>query len=136
MIRKMGLEAISTGYMLIESSRTTAAGYMSNTRPIPRHKPEIAVAHAMAAEYIGLKLLYLDAGSGAEEAVSEEMIYGIAKHCELPMFIGGGIRTPEEAARKVHAGASFIVTGTIMEEKVDTGLMKAFSEAIHSVRKS
>lgn len=131
-IKKMGLEAISTGYMLIESGNSTAALYMSNTHPIPRHKPDIAVAHALAAEYMGMKVLYLDAGSGAERTVPDEMIAGISKSCSLPIFVGGGIRTPDEAAAKVTAGASFIVTGTIFEEDNNTDLMAQFASAVHN----
>lgn len=131
-IKKMGLEAISTGYMLIEAGKTTSAEFMSNTKPIPHNKPDIALAHALAAEFIGMKLLYLDAGSGADFPVSNEMVAAVAKHCSLPMIVGGGIRTPEEARKKVQAGASFVVTGTITEENDHKSLIKDFAEAIHS----
>lgn len=133
-IKKVGLEAISTGYMLIEAGKTTSAEFMSNTRPIPQNKPDIAVAHALAAEYIGLKLLYLDAGSGAELPVPDEMIRKIAKYSSLPMIIGGGIRNPDVAREKVQAGASFIVTGTINEENSHHTLVREFAEAVHSAK--
>ena len=133
-IKKVGLEAISTGYMLIEAGKTTSAEFMSNTRPIPQNKPDIAVAHALAAEYIGLKLLYLDAGSGAELPVPDEMIQKIAKYSSLPMIIGGGIRNPDVAREKVQAGASFIVTGTINEENSHHTLVREFAEAVHSAK--
>lgn len=133
-IRSMKLETISTGYMLIGAGKTTSAEFMSNTRPIPNHKPDIAVAHAIAAEMMGMACLYLDAGSGADEPVSDAMIGGIRKHCGLPMIIGGGIRTPETAARKVAAGASFIVTGTATESQESATLIRRFAEAIHSTR--
>ena len=131
-IKRMGLEAISTGYMLIEAGKTTSAEYMSNTRPIPHNKADIAVAHALAAEYIGMKMLYLDAGSGADFPVPNEMIQKIATYCSLPMMIGGGIRTPDVAREKVKAGASFIVTGTINEQNSDHVLIREFAEAVHS----
>ena len=131
-IKKMGLEALSTGYMLIESGVTTSAEFMSNTKPIPRNKPDIALAHALAAEIIGMKYLYLDAGSGADQPVPEAMIQLLAKKCSLPLIIGGGIRTPEEARKKTEAGASFIVTGTITEERSQGAIMKNFADAIHS----
>ncbi|MGB2869650.1 MAG: geranylgeranylglyceryl/heptaprenylglyceryl phosphate synthase [Bacteroidota bacterium] len=131
-IRKMGLEAISTGYMLIEAGKTTSAEFMSNTKPIPHNKPDIAVAHALAAEMIGMKLLYLDAGSGADFPVPDAMIQKISKYCGLPMIVGGGIRTPEEAHKKVQAGASFVVTGTVIEENSHMPLIREFAEAVHS----
>ncbi len=133
-IRKIGLEAISTGYMLIEGGKTTSAEFMSGTKPIPSTKPDIAVAHALAAEYIGLKMLYLDAGSGADYPVPDDMIRTISKHCSLPLIIGGGIRTPEVAREKVKAGASFIVTGTINEQNSHHSLVREFAEAVHSVQ--
>lgn len=133
-IKRLGLEAISTGYMLIESGKTTSAEFMSNTKPIPHNKPDIAVAHALAAEFIGMKLLYLDAGSGADVPVPDEMISRIAKHCSLPMIVGGGIRTPEAAREKVKAGASFIVTGTVIEQNSHHSLVREFAEAVHSVQ--
>jgi phosphoglycerol geranylgeranyltransferase len=131
-IKKMGLEAISTGYMLIEGGIITSAEFMSNTKPIPRQKSDIAVAHALAAELIGMKMLYLEAGSGAKEAVPDEMIQKVTQYCSLPVITGGGICTPEKAMKKVAAGASFIVTGTIIEQNLDISLVKEFAEAIHT----
>lgn len=130
-VKKIGLEAISTAYMLVESGKTTSAEFMSNTRPLPRHKPDIAVAHALAAEILGFKLIYLEAGSGAEQSVPEEMIGAIAKYCSVPLIVGGGIRTPDEARKKVLAGANFVVTGTVFEKDGNTALMKDFAAAIH-----
>lgn len=131
-IKRMELEAISTGYMLIEGGNVTSAEFMSNTKPIPREKPDIAVAHALAAELIGLKLLYLEAGSGAKQSVPDAMIKKVSKYCSLPVIVGGGIRTPEEAKNKVKAGASFIVTGTIIEENSHSSVIQEFASAIHS----
>ena len=118
--------------MLIEAGKTTSAEFMSNTKPIPRNKPDIALAHALAAELIGTKLLYLDAGSGAELPVPDEMIRRVTEHSSLPMIIGGGIRTPEDAQKKAAAGASFVVTGTIIEEKNHRSFIKEFADAVHS----
>jgi putative glycerol-1-phosphate prenyltransferase len=131
-VRRAGLEALSTGYMLIEAGNTTSAEFMSNTKPIPRDKPDIALAHALAAELIGMKLLYLDAGSGARESVSDEMLRTIAQRCSLPMIVGGGIRTPEDARKKVEAGASFVVTGTITELNNHSSFIREFAEAVHT----
>jgi len=131
-IKRMGLETISTGYMLIEGGNVTSAEFMSNTKPIPREKPDIAAAHALAAEMIGMKMIYLEAGSGAKLSVPEEMIKKVSRYCSLPLIVGGGIRTPEEARKKVAAGASFVVTGTVIEEHAESSLIKEFASAIHT----
>jgi phosphoglycerol geranylgeranyltransferase len=133
-IKSIGLEAISTGYMLIESGSTTSAEFISNTRPLPHNKPDIAVAHAIAAETIGMRMLYLDAGSGADTPVPDSMIDAIASRTALPIVVGGGIRTPLQAHQKVCAGASFVVTGTILEEQNHRSIIKEFAEAVHSAR--
>ena len=131
-IKAIGLEPIATGYLLIESGAVTSAEFMSNTKPIPRNKPQIAVAHSLAAEFLGMKLLYLEAGSGAQQPVPDEMISGIKQMCNLPLVVGGGIRSPEIARQKVKAGASFIVTGNVLEGERKNGIIAEFAEAIHS----
>ncbi len=119
LIQQLQLEPISTAYLLIESGRRTAVEFMSSSTPIPRHKPEIAAAHALAAEYLGMKLVYLEAGSGADYSVPEEMISLVSKTISVPLIVGGGIRTPEEVHRKVQAGANFIVVGNAFEHRHD-----------------
>ncbi len=130
-VKMLKLEAISTGYMLIESGKVTSAEFMSNTKPIPRDKPDIALAHALAAEYLGMKLIYLEAGSGALHPVPDEMIQAIARMCSLPIIVGGGIKTPEVAQQKVKAGASFIVTGNVLETGKRDRIIQEFAKAIH-----
>ncbi len=130
-VKMIGLEAISTGYMIIESGKMTSAEFMSNTKPIPRDKPDIAVAHGLAAELLGMKVLYLEAGSGAEQAVPNKMIHAMAGICSLPLIVGGGIRTPEIANEKVKAGASFIVTGNVLEQEQKERRIADFARAIH-----
>jgi phosphoglycerol geranylgeranyltransferase len=130
-IHRLNLETISTAYLLIESGKSTAAQFMSGTIPLPRHKPEIAVAHALAAKYMGFQTLYLEGGSGADHSVPEDMIYAVSQSVDLPLIVGGGIRTPESAVKKVEAGANFIVTGNILENNKDKGLLKSFVAAIH-----
>jgi len=130
-IKRMGLEAISTGYMLIDGGSVTSAEFMSNTKPIPREKIDIAVAHALAAELIGLKMLYLEAGSGAKQSVPDEMVKKVTQYCSLPVITGGGICTPEEARNKIKAGASFVVTGTVIEQNSNSKVIKEFAQAIH-----
>ena len=135
-LKNCGLEAISTGYMLVESGSITTAEYMSNTRTIPRGKPDIAMAHALAAEYIGMKCIYLDTGSGASDSVPTEMVRAVANYVSLPVIVGGGIHTSEIAREKVRAGASFVVTGNALEENDDPSLIRAFSCAVHTKESS
>lgn len=129
MVAGSGLEAIATGYMLIESGKLTSANYISNTIPMPRDKPDIAVAHALAAKLLGMRLVYMDAGSGAQQPVSEQMIAAVAQHSRLPVVVGGGIKTPEDAALRAKAGATAIVIGNVLEG--DINLAKRFAQAIH-----
>jgi len=135
LIKHYGLEAIGTAYMLIESGAATSVNFMSNSMPIPRTKNDIAIAHALAAEYIGMKVAYLDAGSGAKMPVTNEMITAIKKYSTLPMFLGGGIKDPETAREKAEAGADFIVTGNILEKESNPELIRQFADAIHSVKR-
>jgi len=131
LIKSLNLEAISTGYMLIESGKTTSVEYMSNTRPIPSNKSEIAVAHALAAEFMGMKMLYLEAGSGASRPVPDVMIQAVNGSTAIPLIVGGGINNPQVAEQKVRAGASFIVTGDVLEKNKDESLVSTFCKMIH-----
>lgn len=130
-IWRLGVEPISCAYLLIESGGMTSAEFMSNTKPIPRDKPDLALAHALAAEYLGFKLLYLEAGSGARLSVPEEMIQAVSHTISLPVIVGGGIRKPEDAARKVEAGAQFVVVGNFFEDDANYHLLQEFAHAIH-----
>ena len=132
LIRRMRLEAIPTAYLLVESGRTNTAQYMSGSMPIPRHKPEIAAATALAAELMGMRLVFTDGGSGAEHSVSEEMVAAVAHTCSIPLVVGGGLRTPEAVARRVAAGASFVVVGHAIEERATDGAyMAELAAAVH-----
>lgn len=133
LLKRCGIEVISTGYMLVESGTLTSVQFMSNSRPIPRGKNDIAMAHALAAEYIGMRLLYMEAGSGALEPVPDEMISAVTGYTSLPLIVGGGIRTPETARAKVDAGARFVVTGQVLEDNAADagGLMRELSAAVH-----
>ena len=130
-IRENNLEAIPTGYILIDSGRPTSALYMSNTLPIPADKPDIAACTAMAGEMLGLKMIFMDAGSGAGIPISEEMISTVRRSVELPLIVGGGIRTPEKAFLNCKAGADMIVVGNIIEK--DPSLIKEIAVAVKSV---
>jgi putative glycerol-1-phosphate prenyltransferase len=129
LIQQLQLEPISTAYLLIESGRATAAEFMSNSLPIPRHKPELAAMHALAAEYLGMKLAYLEAGSGADCSVPEEMISVVSKTISIPLIVGGGIRSPEEVRAKVEAGASFVVVGNAFEHRREKTFLREMIEA-------
>ncbi len=135
-IKALEVEPISVGYMLIESGRVTSAEFMSNTTPIPRDKYDIAKATALAAEYLGMDLVYLEAGSGAVQAVPDEMVAATSAYVSLPVIVGGGIRTPEEARKKVEAGAAFVVTGNVLEQNGSPALIREFAEAVHVKPKS
>ncbi len=132
LVYRTGIETISTAYMLLDSGRPTSAHFMSGTMPIPRDKPDIVVAHALAAQYLGFKLIYLEGGSGSDLTIPDEVIISVSKTCTLPIIVGGGIKTPAVAAAKVRAGASFIVTGNVLEYPGGTELMSEISQAIHS----
>ena len=131
-IKSINLEAISTAYMFIDSGTVTSALFMSDTRPIPREKPDIAAAHALAAQYVGMQCVYLEAGSGAKLSVPNKVVAAVAQYTSMPIICGGGIRTPDEAREKVRAGASFIVTGTIIEKDSNPALIQAFADAVHT----
>ena len=130
-LRSLGLEAISTAYMHVESGNITTVEFFSGSRPIPRNKSEIAVAHALAAEYLGMKLIYLEAGSGAKLAVPDEMVAAVTREVSIPVIVGGGIRGPEDAARKVEAGAGFVVIGNVLEKDPTASFVRGFADAIH-----
>lgn len=123
------IEIISTGYMLIDGGVPTSVSYMSNTYPIPAGKDSIAACTAMAGEMLGLKLIYMDAGSGAQNPISASMIDTVSTAVDIPLIIGGGIRTPEKARENVKAGADIIVVGNAIEK--DPELMVEIAHAIH-----
>lgn len=130
-IHRYALEPIATGYLLIEGGNRTAVEFMSGTMPIPRDKPDIAGPHALAAQYLGMKFVYLEAGSGAKHPVPDAMIATVKARIDIPLIVGGGIRTPEIAEKKVNAGADFIVTGNVLEESGSFELMKQFADTVH-----
>ncbi len=135
LVKEFGLEVIPTGYLLVASGLTTSVQYISNTQPLPRDKNDIACAHALAAQFLGMQLLYLDAGSGAEHAVPEEMITAVTQYSSLPLQVGGGLRAPEDIERKLAAGASFVVVGNQFEDKMDRAMMREFVAAAHPLEK-
>ena len=118
-LKKSNLEVLSTGYMLIESGKSTTASYMSTTTPIPHDKNDVAVCTAIAGEMLGLKLIFMDGGSGAINTISEEMIKAVSEEIDCPLIIGGGINTSKKALEKLKAGADIIVVGNAIENNTD-----------------
>ncbi|MCX7836080.1 MAG: geranylgeranylglyceryl/heptaprenylglyceryl phosphate synthase [bacterium] len=116
MIKHLQVEVISVAYLLIESGKITTAEFVSGSLPIPRDKPELAVAHALAGEQLGFKLVYLEAGSGAKHPVPSEMIRSVKNELTIPLIVGGGIRSEDGIRTAVQSGADFVVVGTHFEQ--------------------
>ena len=129
MVKDIGVETIPTGYMLMDGGAASTVEFMSGTRPIPMNRSDIAVAHALAGQYLGMKLIYLEAGSGANEPVTTDVVEAVTDALDISVIIGGGIRNPKTAFEKVKAGASIIVTGTVIEESPN--LMSELADAVH-----
>ena len=123
-LNRAGIEVIPTGYILVQNGDSTSVEYMSHTLPIPAGKPEIAVATAMAGEMLGMKLIYLEAGSGAEHPVGTDTIKAIRRNISLPMIVGGGISSPAIAKEILAAGADMFVVGSAVEK--DPSMVRAF----------
>lgn len=128
------LEVMPTGYMLIDGGVPTSVTYMSNTSPIPANKDGIALCTALAGEMLGLKLMYMDAGSGAKNPITTSMIDQVSSAIQIPLIVGGGIRTPEKALENVKAGADLIVVGNAIEK--DPTLITEIAAAVHSVNET
>lgn len=129
-VKKSGLEVMSTGYMVVDGGAPTTVSYISNTAPIPADKDDIALCTALAGEMLGLKLIYMDAGSGARKPISESMIQRVSSHVEIPVIVGGGIKDPEKAYLNCKAGADVIVVGNAIEK--DASLIKEIANAVHT----
>ena len=127
-VKQSGLEILSTGYMVIDGGAPTTVSYISNATPIPSNKNEIALCTALAGEMLGMKLIYMDAGSGAQKPIPAEMIQTVAAQITVPLLVGGGITTPAKAAENCMAGADLIVVGNAIEK--DPGLITAIGAAV------
>ncbi len=129
-IKKSGIEVIPTGYMLIDGGKPTTVSYMSTTQPIPADKPEIAQCTAMAGEMLGLGMIYLDAGSGAMNPVSKEMVSSVAKNINIPLIVGGGLNSLSKIDNAISAGADMVVIGNGIEKNPDlmTGVSEYFQK--------
>jgi phosphoglycerol geranylgeranyltransferase len=130
-VKQSGLEIMSTGYIVVDGGAPTTVSYISNALPVPSDKNEIALCTAMAGEMLGMKLIYMDSGSGAKRPITESMIEAVAKNISSPLIIGGGIADPEKAYLNCKAGADVIVVGNAIEK--NTSLIKEMSDAVHAV---
>jgi phosphoglycerol geranylgeranyltransferase len=130
-VRQSGLEIMPTGYIVVDGGAPTTVSYISNAAPVPADKNEIAMCTAMAGEMLGMKLIYMDSGSGAKRPIAESMIEAVAKSISTPLIIGGGISDPEKAYLNCKAGADVIVVGNAIEK--NAALIKEMSDAVHSV---
>ncbi len=119
LIKHSGMETISTGYLLIDGNNVTSVQYMSNTMPIPSNKIDIAVATAMAAEMLGMKMVYLEAGSGAQCPVPAPLIEAVRHELTVPLIVGGGLNSPEKIESACRAGADIIVIGNALEKNLE-----------------
>jgi putative glycerol-1-phosphate prenyltransferase len=128
-LRNSRMEVMPTGYILINSGKTTSVAYISNTTPIPEDKYSLAACTAMAGEMLGLKLIYLDAGSGAEREINQKMINAVRKSIRTPLIVGGGINSSQKAIAALEAGADIIVIGNSLEK--DPSLLTEISDKVY-----
>jgi len=129
MVKKYGLEVLPLGYIIVGEGGT--AGIVGRAVPIPYEKPELAAVHALAAQYFGMRFVYLEAGSGAKKPVPPPMVKAVKNAIDIPLIVGGGIRSAEQAKKTVLAGADIIVTGNIIEE---VGAKNSFKKLVAAVR--
>jgi len=134
LIKKYGLEAIPLGYIIVGEGG--AVGVIGKACPIPYNKPELAAAHALAAQYFGMRFVYLEAGSGAKQPVPTKMIKLVKSVIDVPIIVGGGIKTGGQVKEIVNTGADVIVTGTIMEQSKVKGKIKELVEYVKRSKKS
>ena len=130
-LSRMSIEIIPTAYLLVESGTLTSVQFVTQSLPLPRDKIDLAVAHALAGKYMGMKLVYLEAGSGAGALVPAEMVQAVSLTTDLPVAVGGGVRTPEQAGRFARSGASFVVVGNALETAGEPSLVKELAAAVH-----
>lgn len=115
-LKNSGLEIIPTGYIMVDGHQVTSVEYISNTRPIPSDKPDIVVATALAGEQLGLKLIYLEAGSGAQDAINSNVIASVISNLTIPVIVGGGISNAEDIRRIYKSGANGVIVGSAIEK--------------------
>jgi phosphoglycerol geranylgeranyltransferase len=129
-VKSSGLEIMPTGYMVVDGGAPTTVSYISNAAPIPADKNDIAMCTAMAGEMLGMKLIYMDAGSGAKHPITEKMINKVSTNINAPIIVGGGIVDVSKAIANCKAGADIVVVGNAIEK--DASLIKELCAAVHS----
>jgi phosphoglycerol geranylgeranyltransferase len=130
LVKKYGLEPIPLGYIIVGEGGT--AGVVGKAIPVPYSKPELAAAHALAGQYLGMRFIYLEGGSGVKNPVPPEMIGSVKHYIDVPLIVGGGIRSREQALAAASAGADVIVTGNVVEEN---GIKRKVSEIVEGIRR-
>ena len=129
-VKKYGIEPLPTAYIIVGEG--TAAWFVGRARGIPFHKPNLAVMYSLAAQYLGMRFVYLEAGSGALQNVPPEMVAAVRKNYEGTLIVGGGIRSPETAGQVAKAGADIIVIGTMIEK--EGNWQEKFSSIVRAIR--
>ncbi|MBD3166995.1 geranylgeranylglyceryl phosphate synthase family protein, partial [bacterium] len=130
-VHHLGLSTIPTGYLLIECGRVTSVQSVTGTTPLPREKHKLIASHALAGQYLGMKLIYLEGGSGALKPVPLEAIRLTRETIDVPLVVGGGIRRPAEARAAAEAGADIVVVGNVLEKARTNGRVKELADAVH-----
>jgi len=130
LVKKYRLEPLPLGYIIVGEGGT--AGVVGKAIPVPYEKPELAAAHALAGEYLGMRFVYLEGGSGAKKPVPKEMIRAVKHYIDVPLIVGGGIRTREQALEASAAGADIIVTGNLVEQ---SGVRQRVSEIVQGIKR-
>ena len=128
-IKDIGIETIPTAYLLIDGGSSTSVEYISGTKPLPPSKPDLLIGHALAAQFLGMKMIYLECGSGAKNRIPDETLRAVSSEIDIDVAVGGGVRTPEDAGQLVNSGASFVVIGSAIENSKDS--ISDFASAIH-----
>lgn len=134
LVRDYDIEPIPTGYILVDTGTTTSVAKHSNTAPIPESELTSICDHALCAQYMGQSLVYLEAGSGAQRPISPRVVASVRKEIEIPLIIGGGIKTPDACHAAVHAGADFVVVGTALEVDHSESLLRELSDSVRGVQ--
>ena len=128
-IKDIGIETISIGYILIDGGTPTTVEFISGTKPLPSNNPDLLISHALAAQFLGMQMLYIESGSGAKTRIQNESLKMVSNEVDIDIIVGGGIKTPEDANQIANAGASFVVIGSAIEKSLDS--VSDFAQAIH-----
>jgi len=129
-VKDFGIETIPTGYLLVDGGSPTTVEFVSGSKPLSPLRPDVIISHALAAQYLGMKFIYLEAGSGANNSIPVNLIKKVASEIDIGLIVGGGVRTPQMAKNIVESGASHVVIGSAIEDSAV--IAKEFSSAIHN----